>query len=100
VIDAFNPLEARNDHGAHWENFLESERIKYQAYRSLYGSNYFWRTYDGQEIDWIEERDGQLSAYEFKWGKKQSKTPPAFAAAYTQHQFEVITKDNYLDFIT
>ena len=66
VIANFNPLHSRNDIGQLWENYMISERIKFQEYKSLYSNNYFWRTYDHQEIDWIEERGGALYGYEFK----------------------------------
>jgi len=100
VISSFNPLDSRNDQGALWENFLISERIKYQTYQNLYTSNYFWRTYDQQEIDWIEERNGKIHAYEFKWGSATAKVPAIFQSTYPEASFEVINGDNYLKFIT
>ena len=62
-----------NDHGQLWENYLITERIKHQSYSGLFSNNFFWRTYTGAEIDWIEERQGKLYAYEFKYGSKTIK---------------------------
>ena len=73
IINNLNPLELRTDKGALWENFLISERIKLQQYHQLYSSNYFWRTVQKQEIDFVEERNGQIYAYEFKWKKKTQR---------------------------
>jgi hypothetical protein len=77
LINNFNALEDRNDLGALWENFCVLERIKYQEYHPLPSNNYFWRTYDAAEIDWIEEWGGKLHAFEMKWNpKKKVKAPP------------------------
>lgn len=67
LINNFNPIALRNDIGELWENYLLSERIKCQYYKSQLANNYFWRTYEQKEIDWIEEKDGKLNAYEIKW---------------------------------
>lgn len=100
LIMNFNSLTLRNDAGELWENYLLSERIKFQKYTGMHVNNYFWRTYQQQEIDWIEERNGQLFAYEIKWNpKKKSKVPSAWAKAYPDSTFEVISADNYLDWI-
>ncbi|GHT17728.1 hypothetical protein FACS189429_2470 [Bacteroidia bacterium] len=96
----FNSLALRNDVGALWENYVISERLKLQSYKKMLSYNYFWRTYDGQEIDWIEEREGNLFAYEFKYNKEFAKIPAAFALAYPDNVFEVINSKNYLNFIT
>ncbi len=96
----FNPLALRNDVGVLWENYMVSERLKYQSYRRMVSNNYFWRTYDGQELDWVEERGGQLFAYEFKYGANKAKIPAAFDKAYPNNIFEVVSKENYLPFIT
>ncbi len=100
VISMFNPLDSRNDQGALWENFLVSERIKYQTYKHFSTSNYFWRTYDQQEIDWIEEQGGKIDAYEFKWGKATAKAPAIFQSTYPEASFLVVNQENYLSFIT
>ncbi len=100
VINNLNDFELRNDKGELWENYLISERLKFQTYNGLYSSNYFWRTYDQQEIDWIEERDGKLFAYEIKLSdKKKTKIPSAWAQAYPDSEFQVVTPANYLAWI-
>ena len=101
IISNFTRLENRTDVGELWENYLASERIKHQSYNQKNTTNYFWRTYDQQEIDWLEEENGSLNAFEFKWNEnRKSKIPTAFAKAYPDAVFTVINKQNYLDFIT
>lgn len=101
LIRNFNPVGLRQDTGALWENFLLSERIKYTDYNSKWMNRYFWRTHSQQEIDYIEEYDGHFYAWEFKWNEKQKKPlPKAFADAYAQSQYQVVSKNNYEDFIT
>jgi len=93
-------LDLRNDVGDLWENYLASERIKKQNYQKTKTNNYFWRTYDQQELDWLEEKATALAGFEFKWNEnKKTKIPTAFAKAYPEATFEVINKSNYLDFI-
>lgn len=100
LINNFNRLDSRTDIGDLWENYLASERIKKQHYQKVKTNNYFWRTYDQQELDWLEERAEELAAFEFKWNeKKKAKIPAAFSKAYPKATFEVINKTNYLDFI-
>lgn len=100
IINNFNRLDFRNDVGDLWENYLAVERLKKQHYQKVPTNNYFWRTYDQQELDWLEERGDVLNAFEFKWNaNKKSKIPTAFAKAYPEATFEVINKSNYLDFI-
>lgn len=99
LISNFNSLEIRLDKGALWENFLISERIKYLKYHKIYAKTYFWRTAQQQEIDWIEEIDGKITAYEFKWkSKKKVKFPQKFIEAY-QSETKVIDTENYYEFI-
>jgi len=101
LINNFNRLNIRNDVGDLWENYLASERLKKQHYKKIKTNNYFWRTYDRQELDWLEERADKLSGFEFKWNaNKKSKMPAAFAKGYTGATFEVVNRNNYLDFIT
>lgn len=101
IINNFSQLENRTDVGNLWENYLASERIKHQNYTQKSVSNYFWRTYDQQELDWLEEQNGQLNGFEFKWNeRRKSKIPTAFAKAYPEATFEVINRQNYLDFIS
>jgi len=101
IIANLNPIELRNDMGALWENYAISERIKYQVYNRMIVNNYFWRTYDQQEIDWVEEREGNLFAYEFKWNpKRKAKVPATWGKTYPSATFEPIHIDNYLDWIS
>ncbi|MEM6265240.1 MAG: DUF4143 domain-containing protein, partial [Bacteroidota bacterium] len=91
-----NPIHLRNDMGILWENYMVSERIKAQHYSDMLVYNYFWRTYDQQEIDWIEDRGGQLYGYEFKWSaKKAPKAPGGWRSNYPNAEFKVIHPDNY-----
>ncbi|MDR7369805.1 ATP-binding protein [Flavobacterium aquidurense] len=101
IINNFNTLDLRNDIGDLWENYLACERIKKQHYNKIKTNNYFWRTYDQQELDWLEEKGDKLEGFEFKWNeKKKAKIPTAFAKAYPEADFNVINKVNYLDFIS
>jgi len=101
IIRNYSRLNFRNDVGELWENYLMSERIKHNAYKKIRANFYFWRTYDQQEIDLIEDCEGQLSAFEFKWNSnKKVKMPGGWAKAYPEATFEVINPDNYLDFIS
>ncbi len=76
-----------------------SERIKFQSYDKMLVNNYFWRTYDRQEIDLIEERDGNLFAFEMKWNKSKTKIPKAWGKAYPDSHFKVITQENYFEWL-
>ncbi len=101
IINTFTRLETRTDVGALWENYLACERVKFQNYTQKSDTNYFWRTYDQQELDWLEENGDNLAGFEFKWNEnRKAKIPTAFAKAYPEATFEVINKQNYLDFIT
>ncbi len=100
VIGNFNDLNNRDDIGQLWENYLFIERMKKRKYKNIYASQYFWRTYDRKEIDLVEERDGKLFGYEFKWNtKKKIKAPKSWLESYSNAEFKVITPENYLDFI-
>jgi len=99
VISNFNPLELRDDGGMLWENFLITERLKKQAYRGLHANNYFWRTWDQKEVDFIEEREGRLFGYEFKWGSRKTAAPREWLETYAGSEFTVINRENYLDFV-
>ncbi|MEZ5071248.1 MAG: ATP-binding protein [Bacteroidales bacterium] len=100
VIANFNPIEARNDTGVLWENYIIAERLKHQAYQRLSVNNYFWRTYDKQEIDWVEEREGGLFGYELKWKETKAKVPTQWAKAYPDASFELITRENYKSWLS
>lgn len=99
LIQNFNRTALRNDAGGMWENFLIVERIKKCSYHQIHVNRYFWRTYDQKEIDYIEERDGKLYAYEFKWDAKRASRPKDFFEAYKGAEFNLITTKNYSDFI-
>jgi predicted AAA+ superfamily ATPase len=100
LINNFNTLSLRNDVGALWENYLVVERIKRQNCLRQWSNNYFWRTYDQKEIDFVEERDGKTFAYEFKWGKANVKAPVLWQNTYPEASFECINQNNYFSFIT
>ena len=96
----YKPLALRNDKGALWENYVISERMKHNAYSGFYGKSYFWRTQQQQEVDYIEDYDGVLHAYEFKWSStKQPRLTESFAKNYPEHSFSVIGPDNYQEFV-
>ena len=95
LIANFNSLDLRNDKGVLWENFLISERMKTLNYEGIWTNTYFWRTKTQQEIDYLEERDGALYAYEFKWSKQKVKFPKSFLENYQVKVSDVITKENF-----
>ena len=101
VLRSFAPLELRQDNGALWENFFIAERLKYNHYADRMVNAYFWRTSDKQEIDYIEEVNGELHLFEMKWNAKKQKTklPNLFMGTYHPKQANVITPENYLLFL-
>ncbi len=99
VLNDFRTISFRNDFGDLWENYLFIERLKKNNYEQRFTETYFWRTYDQQEIDCIEVKNQEIEAFEFKWGNKKAKIPVAFANAYPEAKFSIISKENYLDFI-
>ncbi len=99
VIANFNKIELRNDKGQLWENFLVMERLKKQKYTPIYANNFFWRSWSGQEVDFVEEREGKLFGYEFKWTHKNTKPPKLWLDTYPQASWEVVDTLNYLEFI-
>lgn len=100
IIRNFNPLTLRDDVGMLWENYVLTERLKYLEYTGQRPNCYFWRTYDQQEIDLVEESGGQLTAYETKWQKTLEKPPRAWSQAYPEARFKLINRENYLPFIS
>ncbi len=101
LINNFSPLHARNDIGQLWEQYVMSERLKYNSYKGYHPQYFFWRTYDGQEIDLLEINDRQqIQAIECKWQKGKKKPPIAFAKAYPDADFAIVDQGNYLDWIT
>lgn len=100
LIAQFNSPDQRNDLGQLWENFIVIERLKCRMYAGIHANMYFWRTYDQQEIDLVEERDGRLFGYEIKWSfKKPPSAPRSWRGSYPESEFKIIHPDNYLDFI-
>ena len=100
VISNYAPLELRTDKGALWENLMISERLKRNKYLNTYANMYFWRTTTRKEIDLIEEVNGNIFAYELKSRSgKKSALPADFAAAYPDSHFEVITPQNFWEFV-
>jgi len=95
----FNPLSIRQDVGQLWENYIIAERMKQKHYRSELTGFYFWRTYDGQEIDLVETNADSVNAFEFKWKEKKVKVPGGWQKAYPQAEFTVIHPENYLNWI-
>jgi predicted AAA+ superfamily ATPase len=101
LVAQFNDLDQRNDVGQLWENFVFVERMKRRAYKAIYANAYFWRTYDQQEIDLVEEREGKLFGYECKWSpRKAVSAPRSWLSGYADAEFTVITPENYLEFLT
>jgi predicted AAA+ superfamily ATPase len=99
MINNFNPLSQRNDIGQLWENFLYTERYKVLSGSGINVGRWFWRTYTGAELDYIEERGNELTGFEFKWSKRRCKAPQTWIDEYGG-QVHLITPENYLDFIT
>ena len=87
------------DKGALWENFLISERLKNNHYNKRYVNSYFWRTHDRAEIDYIEEEDGVLNAFEIKWKDKKVNFPNSFRDAYPDHTTTIVNHSNFDSFV-
>jgi uncharacterized protein len=100
LIRNFNPLNLRSDAGDLFENWFIMEKIKAANIFERPANFYFWRTYDQQEIDLIEERSGKLYGYEVKWKKKNARKPKEWLEAYENSSFEVVNKENYSKFIS
>jgi len=98
LINNLNPLNLRQDIGSLWENFMISERLKYNSNNNKDKQVYFWRTLQQQEIDYIEEYNGKLSGFELKWKKDKFKKNQTFLNAYKGSSIELINKDNYKSF--
>ncbi len=100
LIANFNLAESRSDMGALWENFIIAERIKHIHYAGKWVNYWFWRTKDQKEIDFIEESDGQIRAYEFKWNSgAKYKKPTQFLNSYQDSSFQLINPDNFEEFV-
>jgi len=99
VINNFNFLDSRNDIGQLFENFIILEKMKIREYENINAYQYFWKDYNGKEIDLIEEYGGVLHAYEIKWKKDKVKIPGLFQKLYDNYEFKIINQKNYLDFL-
>lgn len=99
IIGDFKDANSRMDMGKLWENFFITEKLKDNQNHLLHCQFHFWRTYDQQEIDLIEEKNEVINAYEMKWGKKLPKAPAGFMKTYTEADFNVVNPDNYLEFL-
>jgi predicted AAA+ superfamily ATPase len=100
LIANFEQIENRTDIGALWENYLVSERVKYLAYQQKWVNNWYWRTTEQQEIDYVEEENGQLSAYEFKWNPKaKGSIPNSFKKTYPTATINIIHRENFEQFL-
>lgn len=99
IINNFNAIGLRDDKGALWENFLISERMKRNAYAKHYCRTYFWRTFDQAEVDYIEEYDGALHTYEFRWKTTRKKVPASLLKAYKVENSEFVDSENYEGFV-
>ena len=100
LINNFNPLAMRDDAGELWESYILVERLKHNLYNGHLAESYFWRTYDRQEIDLVEEWGGQLLATEMKWTARLHRAPGAWRRAYPESLFQVVHPENYLGFIS
>ena len=100
LIANFEQIENRTDIGALWENYLVSERVKYLAYQQKWVINWYWRTTEQQELDYVEEENGQLSAYEFKWNPKaKGSIPNSFKKTYPTATINIIHRENFEQFL-
>ncbi|MBR3453922.1 MAG: ATP-binding protein [Bacteroidaceae bacterium] len=101
ILQNFTPLALRNDTGALWENFFISERLKANHYTGHYAKSYFWRTKSQQEIDYVEEADGEFRVFELKWNSKKANAtiPASFRQTYPVAEAVVVTPDNYLHYL-
>jgi len=99
IIANFSGLGFRNDVGILWENYMMSERIKHHEYSGIISNRYFWRTYDQQEIDLVEDRGGKLFAYEFKWKDSKATIPAAWEKTYPDSSYKVITRNDYPEWL-
>ncbi len=100
ILGDFRSMELRTDQGALWENFIISERLKFNIYNQYNVNSYFWRTQQHQEIDLIEDCNGIISAYELKYSPTaKAKFSSSFISTYNPEKFEKISTDNYINFL-
>ncbi|MEQ1746243.1 MAG: ATP-binding protein [Saprospiraceae bacterium] len=99
LIDSFSPLNLRDDTGRLWENFLFIERSKLLNNAQTHANQFFWRLQTGAELDYVEEADGRLTGYEFKFGDKTAKPPNAWQETYPEATFQTVNRENWLPFV-
>ena len=101
VIGNLSQVESRTDVGALWENYCIAERVKRLYYNDSISLSWFWRTQQQKEIDYLEDENGQIHAYEFKWNahKSTTKCPTAFSAAYPSASYQVVTPQSIEEFL-
>lgn len=99
VINNFSFLPDRADVGALWENFAAVERLKFQHYHEIYAENYFWRTYDGSEVDWVEEQNGKALGFEFKWNEKRKTRESIFWKEFSNSPVKIIAPKDITGFV-
>lgn len=99
LIDNYSPLSLRDDNGHLWENFMIGERIKLLNNAGRKFNHYFWRSFTKQEVDLVEETDGRLQAYEFKWSNDKAKEPSVFKSLYPDTDFKTVSKNNFLEWV-
>lgn len=99
ILGNFTNLDLRLDKGALWENFLISERVKLNAYNGSFAKKYFWRTKQQQEVDFVEEIEGNIHGYEFKWKSKgKVRLSKTFVNTYNASE-NVIDNTNFRSFV-
>ncbi len=99
VSNNFNLLTDRNDIGTLWENYMAIERLKFQNYHEIYAENYFWRTYDGAEVDWVEEINGKAFGFEFKWNEKRKARGSILWKEFSQEPIKLINPSSLRGFV-
>ena len=99
LINNLNPVDIRQDVGSLWENFFIVERMKFLKNAGKDKNIYFWRTFQNQEIDYLEEENNLFHAFEIKWSKTKAKLPDIFRSTYPLKQFTVVQPKNYRDFL-
>ncbi len=100
LINNFNPLEMRTDIGALWENFFILERLKFNRNRMVFPNTYFWRAYNKAEIDYLEEINGRMRAFECKWSAEKVHPPKAFFDNFPEMSLELVNRSTYLSYLT
>jgi len=100
IVSNFNPVHIRDDVGQLWENYCISERLKFLSFNRISANRFFWRTYAQKEIDYLEERDGKLFAYELKLSNKRTKVPASFIQNYPDSEYAEVNRDNFYNFLT